>query len=130
MRIKLDENLSRHLKADLSGLGHDVETVAEEGLLSQPDTVVATAARRVERMLFTLDVGFADLRKYPPGAHPGIVVFRPVVMGPRTVNAFVLSFVRNSDVEKLRGCLVIVAPDRVRFRCPADIAADRPDTAV
>jgi predicted nuclease of predicted toxin-antitoxin system len=130
MRIKLDENLSRYLKPDLSALGHDAETVAEEGLLSQPDTVVGAAARRVERTLFTLDVGFADLRKYPPGAHPGIVVFRPVTMGPRTVNAFVLSFVRNADLEKLRGCLVIVAPDRVRVRCPPATAPGRPDNAV
>ena len=49
MRIKLDENLSRHLKAPLMQEGHDVATVADENLLSRPDVEVAAAAR-AERM--------------------------------------------------------------------------------
>ncbi|MBI1802028.1 MAG: DUF5615 family PIN-like protein, partial [Chloroflexi bacterium] len=49
MMLKLDENLSRHLKPDLAALGHDVLTAAEEGLLSQPDTAIATAASREGR---------------------------------------------------------------------------------
>ncbi len=35
MKLKLDENLSRHLKPALTGLGHDVLTAADEGLLSR-----------------------------------------------------------------------------------------------
>jgi hypothetical protein len=34
MKLKLDENLSRHLKPVLIGLGHDVLTTADENLLS------------------------------------------------------------------------------------------------
>jgi hypothetical protein len=34
MKLKLDENLSRHLKPVLIGLGHDVLTAADENLLS------------------------------------------------------------------------------------------------
>jgi predicted nuclease of predicted toxin-antitoxin system len=77
MKIKLDENLSRHLKPRLSGLGHDVTTTADERLLSQPDPVVAAAARVENCIVFTLDIEFADLRKYLPGTHPGIILFRP-----------------------------------------------------
>ncbi len=40
MRLKLDENLSRHLKAELAELGHDVQTAAEEGLLGKSDREV------------------------------------------------------------------------------------------
>lgn len=61
MRIKLDENLSRYLKETLIRLGHDVDTVADEGSLSQPDVLVGRAAQRASGMLFSLDVGFADL---------------------------------------------------------------------
>jgi len=46
MRIKLDENLSRYLKETLTELGHDADTVADEGLLSQPDMLVGRAAQR------------------------------------------------------------------------------------
>jgi len=73
MKLKLDENLSRHLKPVLASLGHDVLTAADESLLSRPDTEIAAAAFNEERILLTLDIEFADLRKYPPGTHPGII---------------------------------------------------------
>jgi predicted nuclease of predicted toxin-antitoxin system len=77
MKLKLDENLSRHLKSFLVSAGHNVQTCEDEGLLSQPDTLVAAAAKQENRILLTLDLGFSDTRKYPPGTHPGIILFRP-----------------------------------------------------
>lgn len=90
MKLKLDENLSRHLKPLLAAEGHDVCTAEDEGLLSQPDPIIAKAASREERLLFTLDLEFGDLRKYPPGSHPGVVLFRPQTLGPLSVNRFVI----------------------------------------
>jgi predicted nuclease of predicted toxin-antitoxin system len=118
VRLKLDENLSRHLKPTLTSLGHDVMTVVDEGLLSQPDTVVAAAASGESRILLTLDVEFADLRKYPPGAHPGVVLFRPARLGAMTVNRFVEEFVRDTDMAALGGCVVVVDTSGVRVRRP------------
>ncbi|HME01340.1 MAG TPA: DUF5615 family PIN-like protein [Terriglobia bacterium] len=118
VRLKLDENLSRHLSQALRDLRHDVTTAAEEGLLSQPDTAVAAAAKDEGRILLTLDVEFGDLRKYPPGTHPGVILFRPRSFGPATVNRFVEGFVRSSDLRLLVGCVVIVDPTRVRVRWP------------
>ena len=119
MRLKLDESLSRRLAARLSLLEHDVMTVADEGLLSQPDTVVAAAARIERRILFTLDLEFGDLRKHSPGGHPGIVLFRPRSFGPLAVNAFVEAFVREADLRLLMGCVVVVEPSRIRVRRPS-----------
>jgi len=118
MRLKLDENLSRHLKTELTAWQHDVETVADEGLLSQPDTIVAAAAQSEGRILLTIDLDFADLRKYPPGTHLGIIIFRPASYGPLTVNRFVGDFVRTNDLTELAGCLVIVDSSRIRVRRP------------
>lgn len=118
MRFKLDENLSRHLKPTLISLGHDVMTAADEGLLSKPDTVVASAAKSEPRVLLTLDIEFADLRKYPPGTHPGIVLFRPRNLGATTVNELVEAFVRRTDMDDLAGCVVVVDSARVRVRRP------------
>lgn len=119
MKLKLDENLSRHLKTRLNDLGHDVSTTADENLLSQPDTVVAAAAYAEGRILLTLDIEFADLRKYQPGTHPGIVLFRPSNFGPLTVNRYVENFVRDTDLETLQGCVVVVDSTKVRIRRPA-----------
>jgi predicted nuclease of predicted toxin-antitoxin system len=118
MKIKLDENLSRHLKQILEQDGHDVETVEDEGLSGRNDLEVGTAAREEGRMLFTLDVEFADLRKYPPGTHPGVILFRPRTMGPLTVNNLVVEFVRTTNLDELAKCVVIVDRNKVRVRYP------------
>lgn len=118
MKLKLDENLSRHLKPTLIELGHDVQTVANEGLLSRPDTGIAASANHEGRILFALDLEFADLRKHPPGSHPGIVLFRPRSLGPTSVNRFITSFVRSTDLATLSGSVAIVEPHGIRVRPP------------
>ena len=94
MKLKLDENLSRHLKAPLSSLGHDVSTAADEGLLGQPDSLIAGEAFAEKRMLLMLDLEFGSVIKFPPGKHPGIILFRLVELGPLAVNRFVEEFGR------------------------------------
>jgi predicted nuclease of predicted toxin-antitoxin system len=118
MKRKLDENLSRPLKPVLIGLGHDVLTAADESLLSHPDTEVAACAAREGRILLSRDIEFADLRKYPPGSHPGIILFRPVSLGPLSVNRFIERFVRTTDLSTLSGCVAVVEPRGVRVRQP------------
>jgi predicted nuclease of predicted toxin-antitoxin system len=118
MRLKLDENLSRHLKPILIAVGHDVLTVADEDLLSHPDVEVAACAARESRILLTLDIESADLRKYPPGSHPGIILFRPASLGPLSVNRFVERFVRSTELSQLSGCVAVVEPQGVRVRQP------------
>lgn len=118
MRLKLDENLSRHLKPALVELGHDVDTVAEERLLSRPDGDIAAAAKSAGRMLFTLDLDFSDIRAYPPGGHPGIILFRPTTLGPLHVNRFVVDFVIHQDLNMLVGCVAVAEPGRLRVRRP------------
>jgi predicted nuclease of predicted toxin-antitoxin system len=121
MKLKLDENLSRHLKPVLIGFGHDVLTAADENLLSRPDTEIASAAKKENRMLLTLDIEFADLRKYSPGSHPGVILFRPLSLSPLAANAFVTDFIRRTDLDKLAACVAVVDPVRVRVRAPQNI---------
>lgn len=118
MRIKLDENLSERLKPLIAEQGHDVTTVAEEGLAGAKDPVVCAAANRESRLLVTVDRDFGDLRKFPPGRHHGIVLFRPRNRGYQVVNPLVLQFVREVNLSELDGCLVVVDRDRVRVRRP------------
>lgn len=54
MKIKLDENLPSSLVADLSALGHDVDTAPAEGLTGCPDPDVWRAAQTAERFLITI----------------------------------------------------------------------------
>ena len=46
MKIKLDENLPTGLVDVLSALGHEVDTVPDEGMAGQDDTRLACSAGR------------------------------------------------------------------------------------
>ena len=55
MKFKLDENFPVELVTDLRRLGHDADTVTDEGLRGAADPVVVDAAFAADRILFTLD---------------------------------------------------------------------------
>ena len=118
MKIKLDGNISRHLKPILNEKGHEAVTAEDEGLLGKADVEVGDRAKTEGRMLFTLDLEFANLHKFPPGNHPGVVLFRPQSTDPLAVNRFITQFVEETDLDSFSGCLVIVDPMRVRVRRP------------
>ncbi len=76
MKIKLDENIHGDVREALMGWGHDVTTVHQEELAGRPDTDVAAAVRVEGRCLATLDLDFANPRRYPPAEYAGIVALR------------------------------------------------------
>jgi predicted nuclease of predicted toxin-antitoxin system len=69
MKFKLDENLPVSAAAILTSAGHDVDTVAAEGLTGAPDPDVVVAATGAGRILISLDVGLGDIRA--DGLEPG-----------------------------------------------------------
>ena len=76
MKIKLDENLPAALATRLRGLGHDVETVREEGLEGKKDDRIWISAQSEGRFLITQDLDFSDARRFVPGSHSGILLVR------------------------------------------------------
>jgi predicted nuclease of predicted toxin-antitoxin system len=114
MKIKLDQNLSIHLREALAELDHDVDTVFDEGLSGVDDVAVFQAASSQDRILFTLDTDFLNLKTYPPGTHSGIVVFRPPRQGALTLTKFVRAFVLSSDLRRHHRLLTIVERTRIR----------------
>lgn len=77
MKVKLDENIPVRLADELLPLGHDVDTVASEGLTGRPDGDVWSAARREERLLTAQDLDFSDVRQFKPGTHAGLLLVPP-----------------------------------------------------
>jgi predicted nuclease of predicted toxin-antitoxin system len=66
MRFKVDENLPQEVAAVLRSAGHDALTLLDQGAAGSPDAVLATLLQRERRALLTLDLGFGDIRLYPP----------------------------------------------------------------
>ena len=114
MKIKLDQNLSIHLREALSILNHDVDTVFDEGLTGADDVAVLGAASSQDRILFTLDTDFLNLKTYPPGTHGGVVVFRPPRQGAVALARFVKAFVVSSDLRRHYRLTTIVERRRIR----------------
>jgi predicted nuclease of predicted toxin-antitoxin system len=67
VRFKADENISARIIRVLQEHVHDVATVPDEGLVGASDNRVAGVAASEGRAVITLDRGFADVRRYPPG---------------------------------------------------------------
>lgn len=78
MRGKLDENMPSESVAILQSAGWQCATVYDEALGGAEDTRVSEVCRAEDRVLFTIDLDFADIRAYPPAEYEGIVVLRPV----------------------------------------------------
>jgi len=120
VKVKLDESMPVSLATRLGKRGVDTDTVLSEGLGGHSDAHVLAAARETGRMIFTLDRGFGDIRSYPPGSHPGIVVFR---LDDQSGPAVIESAVRLMDhhsLEDLAGTVTIVHRGLLRIRRAGD----------
>jgi predicted nuclease of predicted toxin-antitoxin system len=74
--FKIDENLPVEAARTLVAAGFDAITVIDQELGGKADDVIADVCRMEGRVLITLDMGFADIRAYPPASYPGLIVLR------------------------------------------------------
>jgi predicted nuclease of predicted toxin-antitoxin system len=116
MRAKLDENLPVEAAELLRTAGWECDTVDEEGLAGADDPIVAAKCQVEARVLFTLDLDFADIRAYPPSEYLGIVVLRPTEPSRRQVLQLVSRALPVLSAEWMEHRLWIVEPARVRVR--------------
>jgi predicted nuclease of predicted toxin-antitoxin system len=118
VRFKLDENLPTDLGTWLRDEGHDLADVMGEGLGGEDDAPILAAATAEDRVLLTFDLDFADIRRYPPGSHAGIVVFRLHDQRWRTLEGPVARLLAGGTLENLEKGLAIVDESRVRYKRP------------
>jgi predicted nuclease of predicted toxin-antitoxin system len=118
MRFLVDANMPRSTLALLASLGHTGEHVRDIGLGHAPDSQIAAHARNGGAALITRDLDFADIRHYPPADFQGIVVVRmPDDAVAHTIVNQLQRFLKQTELTaQLPGHLVILEPDRVRFR--------------
>jgi predicted nuclease of predicted toxin-antitoxin system len=76
MQMKLDENLGQRGRQLFVQAGHDVSTVADEGLAGAEDDDLIEACKAGRRVLVTLDLDFSNPFLFPPEEHVGVAVIR------------------------------------------------------
>jgi len=118
MNIKLDENLPTSLARVLADLGHDVDTVRQEGLTGRDDEQVWNATQEAERFLITQDLDFSDTRKFSPGTHCGILVVRTREPGRKALVARVTELFQTEEPERWSRCFVVLTDHKLRILRP------------
>ena len=116
VRFKLDENLPRDAQALLREAGHDVHMVLDEQLGGNPDPRIFDSSQAEDRILVTFDLGFSDIRVYPPASHNGIWVLRPHTQSVDNTLTLLKAGLLVLETEPTQGRLWIIEPERVRIR--------------
>jgi predicted nuclease of predicted toxin-antitoxin system len=118
MKIKLDENLPARLAHALSELGHNADTVPQEGLAGMEDARIWQATQAANRFLITQDMDFSDLRQFAPGTHAGILLVRLAAPGREALVHYVTEAFRSEDVAKWPGCFIVLTERKLRIVTP------------
>ena len=72
MRGKVDENMPVESVDFLRTAGWACDTALDEGLGGADDPDLGARCQAEGRVLFTLDLDFADIRAYPPNEYIGM----------------------------------------------------------
>jgi predicted nuclease of predicted toxin-antitoxin system len=119
MKIKLDENMPAGLVSILQELGHEVDTIPQEGLDGEADSQVWSAAQEEKRFLITQDLDFSDVRRYKPGTHYGLLLVRLRNPGRRALTRKVQQLFQSEAVGEWQGCFIVATENKLRIRKPA-----------
>lgn len=117
MKAVIDEDLHRSLREVLNSLEFESVDVRDAGLRGKPDSKIFSFAQNEKAVLFSSDLGFSNILRFPPNKHFGIVILRfPNEMPTGEINRIVYSLLKGIDVSKYKGSLIILSPKGVRIR--------------
>ena len=113
-RVKLDENLSQSHADLLNGAGYSAERVTDEGLSGADDPLVWQRAVAEGRFFITLDLDFADVRRFPPGS----LLLRPRSRSRAAVQEILERVIQEHPLDTLAGFFVVADMHHTRIRRP------------
>ena len=116
LTVKLDEDLSPTAAQPVVEAGYTVATVVGQGWGGLKDDVLWPRIVAEGVMFITADKGFGDIRSYPPGTHPGVVVLRADRESVVEYRNLLARLVQKHSLETLRGALTVATPRGIRIR--------------
>jgi predicted nuclease of predicted toxin-antitoxin system len=117
--VKLDENLGRSAVEVLRAAGYPTERATDEGLSGAKDPLVWQHVCQEGRFFITLDLDFSDVRRFPPGTHPGLLLLRPKNRSRDAVLHVLKRVLQEHPLGNLAGCLAVADEHRTRLRRPS-----------
>ena len=119
LSVKVDEILGQSHVERLRDAGYDPDRVHDQGLSGASDETVWQRVCEERRFFITLDLDFSDVRRFPPGTHPGILLLRPRTASHNTVMEVLDRVLRERSLDLLRGCLTVASESYTRIRRPS-----------
>ena len=116
IKIKVDEDLPRLAVNILRDHSYDAANVIEQGMNGWKDIKLWEAIQTEERFLITADKGFANIQRYPPGKHAGVLLLRPDQDGIRPVLGLLEQVLNAYRLDDLAATITVVTPRGVRVR--------------
>ena len=96
----------------------DTLSVIDEGLSGILDPGLWDIVQKEHRLLITGDKAFANIRKYPPGTHAGVLLLRPDEDGITPIMDLIYEVLKLNILENLKGCVAVATPKNIRVRRP------------
>jgi predicted nuclease of predicted toxin-antitoxin system len=118
MKIKLDENMPNHLVVMLSTIGHEVDTVMEEGMAGRADVDVWERAQNDRRFLITQDLDFSNIQRFRPGTHHGLLLVRLRNPGRLEITRKIQELFETEDCSSWQRCFVVLTDKKLRVQRP------------
>ncbi|GAB4455318.1 MAG: DUF5615 family PIN-like protein [Anaerolineae bacterium] len=116
MQIKVDEDLPNLITKMLNDSGYVAMGVLDQNMGGWKDPALWEAIQAEQRFLITADKGFADIRRYPPGNHAGVLLLRPDEDGIRPMLELLERVLSNYDLNTLAGAVTVVNSQSIRVR--------------
>ena len=116
MKFKLDENLPIEASVMLRDRGYDAHSVYDEQICGAADPSIAQICREEQRILLTMDLDFADIRRFPPSLHFGIIILRLERTDRDSVIAMIPRLLLLLQTEPVQQRLWVVDEFRTRIR--------------
>ncbi|MFQ3648110.1 MAG: DUF5615 family PIN-like protein [Anaerolineae bacterium] len=116
MRIVLDACVPRRYKLLLEAWGHEVVCSSDHIAADATDQAVLELAVVRTAALITVDLDFADIRRFSGVQHFGIVIMRHHIAYESDMDVVLRQALQELTSDDLRNALVIIMRDRYRCR--------------
>ena len=118
MRFLIDEDLPRSMESLFRNYGHEAFSIVQVGLRGASDSTVAAYSQTHRLCLVTCDMGFADIRNYPPSEYFGIVVLRlPANATTPVILNLLEKFLKQTEIiSEVKEKLAVVELEKIRLR--------------
>ena len=95
---------------------HEVIRLKDIASIYSEDETVAALAFSLNAVLLSNDKDFADIVKYPPKEHRGIIVLRITPQSEELVHETLHNFLVTKTHEDIQGSLIIIRGNKIRYR--------------